>query len=135
MWVPLWVVRVMISHAQPSPSGKLLAAAVFEDSAVVLKEFIMDEATLHGRVISSFALKQWLQAQMRWHPDEKSLLLKLETGSQRHVLARVGLQEGSVKEHCPNGGDLVRFEKQPVLPLVLHQNASLLVEQIYHLVK
>ena len=35
---------------------------------------------------------------MRWHPDEQSLLLKLETSGHRHVLNRIGMQDGGVQE-------------------------------------
>jgi len=83
---------------QLSLSGNRIAAAMFEDSAVVLKEFMVEQAHMQGRVISSFALDQWIEAQMRWHPDEQSLLLKLKIADQRYALTRIDVQNGTVDE-------------------------------------
>ena len=82
----------------PSPSGALLAVAALEDSAVVLKEYHLGRKPTQGRPVRSFSVTQWLGAQMRWHPDEQSLLLQLVKQDQSHVLNRIGMQDGSMQE-------------------------------------
>ena len=98
----------------PSPSGALLAVAALEDSAVVLKEYRLGREPLQGRAVRRFAVQEWLGAQMRWHPDEQSLLLRLVKPDQSHVLARIGMQDGGVQELVAAGE--ISLNRRPWAP-------------------
>ena len=99
---------------EPSPSGALLAVAAFEDSAVLLKEYRLGREPLQGRVVRRFAVQEWLGAQMRWHPDEQSLLLQLVKADQSHVLYRIGMQDGEVQELVAAGE--ISLNRRPWAP-------------------
>ena len=83
---------------QHSPSGALLAVAALEDSTVVLKEYSLGLKLPQGKPVRSFTVPEWLGAQMRWHPDEQSLLLQLVKQDQSHVLNRIGMQDGGMQQ-------------------------------------
>ena len=81
-----------------SPSGELLATAVLEAMEVTLQEYNLIEMSMEPKIVSRFTAQEWVGAEMRWHPSEKSLLLRLVKPDKTHSLSLLKIEQGNLHE-------------------------------------